>query len=111
MVRPRRCVVAATHGPPVGMRFTEAELLPQEVPLAGDEREGVADRLLLSRRRIRDLEQLHAGMPPLLPVRPVLHANAPIKTARRLRDIRDAVHFFGRVPRELRHGFRARGDP
>ena len=56
MVRPRRCVVAATHGPPVGMRFTEAELLPQEIPLAGDEREGVADRLLLSRRRIRYLK-------------------------------------------------------
>jgi hypothetical protein len=56
MVRPRRRVVAAAHTPPVGMRFTEPELLPQEVPLAGDEREGVADRLLLSRRRIRYLK-------------------------------------------------------
>ena len=56
LVRARRRVVAAAHTPPVGMRLTEAELLPQEVPLAGDEREGVADRLLLSRRRIRDLK-------------------------------------------------------
>ena len=55
-MRPRRRVVAAAHTPPVGMRLTEPELLPQEVPLAGDEREGVADRLLLSRRRIRDLK-------------------------------------------------------
>ena len=105
MVRARRRVVAAAHTPPVGMRLTEAELLPQEVPLAGDEREGVADRLLLSRRRIRDLEQLHAGMPPLLPVRPVLHTLRAVEAARRLCDVRDAVHFFGGVPRELRHRF------
>ena len=87
------------------MRFTEAELLPQEVPLAGDEREGVADRLLLSRAGIRDLKQLHAGMPTLLPVRAMFHALRAVEAARRLCYIRYSMNFFRRVPRELRHRF------
>ena len=87
------------------MRLTEAELLPQEVPLAGDEREGVADRLLLSRRRIRDLEQLHAGMPSVFPVRPVLHALRAIEAARRLRDVRNSMNFFRRVSPKFLHRF------